>query len=156
MRSEDWLHSQRRNWLFVMCLLVVISAGCRLSPHLVFQKSASSGSDFAHVFAGPIVVVGVIESDTLVRGPTHSDGALVQLRKLKIPGENVLRGNAIGETVIVYYFTWAGAFDGPKPLDIWSMAGIGLLHTVGFCGCAKIRACFVLRAMGGTTHHVGE
>lgn len=123
MRSEDWHHSQRRNWLFVMWPLVVISAGCRLSPHLVFQKPASSDSDFAQVFAAPIVVVGVIESDTLVRGPTHPDGALVQLRKLKIRVENVLRGNAIGETVIVYYFTWAGAFDGPKPLGIWSMAG---------------------------------
>ena len=88
---------QRRNWLVVMCLLVVINAGSRFSPRLVLQKPASSDSDFAQVFAAPIVVVGVIESDTLVLGPTRSDGVSVQLRKLKTRAEMFCGGTRLAK-----------------------------------------------------------
>lgn len=124
MRPGDCCHYPVRNWRLAICLLVVINAGCRSLPRLVYQKPTASDSEYlAQVFAAPIVVVGVIESDTLVRGPARSDGALVQLRKLKIRVENVLRGDAVGGAAIVYYFTWAGGFDGPKPLGIWNMPG---------------------------------
>ena len=46
---------------------------------------------------------------------------IIQLRKLKLRVESVLRGDLIPNNVAVYYFTWAGAFDGPRPLGIWSM-----------------------------------
>lgn len=113
-----------RKWLLVVCLSLAIDAGCRSSPRLVFQKGTSSDSEYlTKVFAAPIVVVGAIQSDTLVRGPIHSDGMLIQLRKLKVRVENVLRGDAVLKTTTVYYFTWAGAFNGPRPLGFWGVKG---------------------------------
>ena len=117
-------NSQMRKWFLVVCLSLAIDAGCRSSPRLVFQKGTSSDSEYlTKVFAAPIVVVGAIQSDTLVRGPIHSDGMLIQLRKLKVRVENVLRGDAVLETTTVYYFTWAGAFNGPRPLGFWGVKG---------------------------------
>src|ERR1017187_2112764 len=113
-----------RKWFLAVCLSLAIDAGCRSSPRLVFQKGTSSDSEYLkQVFAAPIVVVGAIESDTLVRGPIHADGVTIQLRKLKVRVENVLRGDVIPETTAVYYFTWAGGFDGPKPLGFWAVKG---------------------------------
>ena len=103
---------------------LAIDAAGESSPRLVFQKGTSSDSEYlTKVFAAPIVVVGAIESDTLVRGPIHSDGMLIQLRKLKVRVENVLRGGAVLETTTIYYFTWAGAFNGPRPLGFWGVKG---------------------------------
>jgi hypothetical protein len=78
----------------------------------------------------PIVVVGVLASDTLVRKPVpmHSDPKYpLQLRKLIVRVENVLRGAPIPETITVYYFTWAGGFDGPQPLGFWKVGGRRIL-----------------------------
>jgi hypothetical protein len=106
-----------RKWFVAVCLSIVIDAGCSSSPRLVFQKGTSSDSEYlSKVFNAPIVIVGVIDSDTLVRGPIPWDGTIIKLCKLKVRVENVLRGGAIPETVTVYYFTWAGGIDGPKPL----------------------------------------
>lgn len=106
------------------CLSFAIYAGCGSSPRLVFQKGTSSDSEYlAKVFSAPIVAVGVIESDALVRGPIHSDGMVIQFRKLKVRVENVLRGDVTLETNTVYYFTWAGAFNGPRPLGFWGVRG---------------------------------
>ena len=113
-------NSQMRKWFLAVCLSVAIDGGCRSSPRLVFQKGTSSDSEYlAKVFNAPIVVVGAIESDTVVRSPIHSDGMLIQLRKLKVRVENILRGDAVPESATVYYFTWAGAFNGPRPLGFW-------------------------------------
>jgi hypothetical protein len=113
-------NSQMRKLFLAVCLSVAIDGGCRSSPRLVFQKGTSSDSEYlAKVFNAPIVVVGAIESDTVVRSPIHSDGMLIQLRKLKVRVENILRGDAVPESATVYYFTWAGAFNGPRPLGFW-------------------------------------
>ena len=97
----------------------------------------------------PIVVVGVIVSDTLVRSPVpmHSDpGYPLQLRKLLVTVENVLRGGVGGGTVEIYYFTFAGGFDGPRPFGFWEVGNrrifsirpeAGVLRTAcdGWDGC---------------------
>jgi hypothetical protein len=114
-------------------------------PHLVDQVGRSMRRD-----AAPIVVVGLLVSDTLVRNPVpaysepHSP---LQLRKLTVKVENVLRGEAIPDTIIVYYFTWAGGFDGPRPLGwwdgnrriFWLRRDSGILRTVcdGWDGCTR-------------------
>jgi hypothetical protein len=111
-----------RRWLIAVCLSFVIDAGCRSSPRLAFQKGTNSDAEYlVKVFTAPIVIVGVIKSDTLVRGPIYSDGMTIQLRRLKVRVENILRGNALPETVTVYYFTWAGGSDGPKALGFWKV-----------------------------------
>ena len=59
--------------------------------------------------SAPIVIVGVILSDTLVRGqiPSHWTKVPLQLRKFTVRVENILRGAAIPDTATVYYFAWA-------------------------------------------------
>ena len=99
--------------------------------------------------SAPIVVVGVISADTLVRRPVpmHSDPQTeLQLRRLTIHVENVLKGGPLPGAVAVYYFTWAGGFNGPRPLGLWRAGGrrvwwlrrdSGVLRTVcdGWDGC---------------------
>jgi len=114
-----------------------------LPPHLVDQCD-KQGTDWA-----PIVVVGVLSSDALVRIPVpmQSDPQYpLQLRRLKVQVENVLKGESIPGTIVVYYFTWAGGFDGPQPLGYWKVGSrrilwlrkdSGVLRTVcdGWDGC---------------------
>jgi hypothetical protein len=95
-------------------------------PQLIDYKNIQSDTEYMEqVFAAPIVIVGVIQSDTLVRGPvpSHWTGYPLQLRKLNVKVENVLRGDGIPGTVAVYYFTWAGAVNGPRPLGFWELDG---------------------------------
>src|SRR5439155_7051989 len=95
-------------------------------PDLVDQCDIDSNSKDS----APIVVVGVLTSDILMRRPIpkHSDPKYpLQLRKLTLRVENVLKGAAIPETLPVYYFTWAGGFDGPRPLGLWKIGGRRIL-----------------------------
>jgi hypothetical protein len=85
-------------WLLSACLSITIGAGCG-SPRLIDYKPTHSDAEYRQqIFSSPIVVVGVIESDTLVdnRVPSHWDRrTLLQFRKLKIRVENVLRGDSV-------------------------------------------------------------
>jgi len=72
----------------------------------------------------PIIVVGVLASDTLIRQPVpmRSDPTYpLQLRQIIVHVENVLRGSQIPKTITVYYFGFAGGFDGPRPLGQWNV-----------------------------------
>jgi hypothetical protein len=42
---------------------------------------------------------------------------------LELRVENSLRGEIADGTIVVYYFGFAGGFDGPRPLGFWSIAG---------------------------------
>jgi hypothetical protein len=99
--------------------------------------------------AAPIVVAAVVAADTVVRSPLpmHSNpGKLLQLRRLTLRVENVLKGAPIPDMLTVYYFTWAGGFDGPRPLGFWNIGSrriwwlereSGVLRTAcdGWDGC---------------------
>jgi len=97
-----------------------------LPPHLVDQcDSLADPRD-----AAPIVVVGILASDTLALRPVpqHSDPKYpLQLRKLQVKVENVLKGDISGGSVAVYYFTFAGGFNGPQPLGMWSVGSRRIL-----------------------------
>ncbi len=109
--------SRMRKWFPVVCFSLAIDAGCTSSPRLVFQKGTRSDSEYlAKVFNAPIVIVGVIDSDTLVRAPIRWEGTTIQLRKLKVRVENVLRGNAIPDTATVYYSLGPGDLMARSPL----------------------------------------
>lgn len=76
--------------------------------------------------AAPIVAVGVIASDIPVGGsvPKHSDPSYpLQLRKMEIRIENVLKGDLALGTAVVYYFALAGGFNGNQPLGFWKVGG---------------------------------
>jgi len=95
------------------------------------------------------VIAGVLVSDTLLLGPVpmHSDPKYpLQLRRLQVRVENILKGDVSRGTVAVYYFTFAGEFDGPRPLGMWSVESrrilwlrreAGVLRTAcdGWDGC---------------------
>ena len=98
-----------------------------------------------------IIVVGVMTADSLVRNPVpmHSGPTTpLQRRRLTVQVENVLKGGPIPKRIEVYYFTWAGGFDGPRPLGFWNVGGrrifwlrkdSGVLRTIcdGWDGCTE-------------------
>lgn len=97
-----------------LCLLWLATPQPLLLDHCDYNRQ--------EVVAAPVVVVGVLETDVTVRPwiPMHSDPKHhVQLRRLSVRVENVLRGSNIPSVIQVLYFTWADGFDGPRPLGFW-------------------------------------
>ena len=88
-----------------LALLAVVGAalvsGSRGVPLLVDQCDLGTGLELA-----PIVIVDVLASDTLAGGPVpmRSDPAatLLQLRRLYVRVENILRGAPIPAEIAVY------------------------------------------------------
>jgi hypothetical protein len=71
-----------------------------------------------------IIVVGVIVRDSLVQKPVPMHGNPeypLQLRRLEINVENVLHGSMQHGVASVFYFAFAGGFDGPQPLGWWEV-----------------------------------
>ena len=106
--------------LFLIVIGVALQWRFRsLPPRLVDQCG-----DGANPRSAPIVVVGVVQSDTVVLRPVpmHSDRSTpLQMRRMHVAVENVLRGDVQGRHVEIYYFTWAGGFNGPQPLGMWKV-----------------------------------
>lgn len=106
----------------VLCaaLLALFAASCESPPRLI---DYNVNADYlTEIFPAPLVIVGVIESDALVRSPvpSHRDaGLLLQLRKVKVRIENVLRGDAKTATMTIYYFAWYRYTGGNRPLGTW-------------------------------------
>jgi len=129
-----------------IALFLTWSAALPPAPRLVDQVDRPMRRESA-----PIIVVGVLVSDTVVRTPVpmRSDPKYpLQLRKLVVDVENVLRGAPIPEIINVYYFGFAGAFDGPRPLGFWRLGDrrilwlrrdSGVLRTAcdGWDGCTE-------------------
>jgi hypothetical protein len=66
-----------------------------------------------------VVIVGVTDSDARVGGqrPSKDDPKYpMQMHRVHVQVENVLRGELSDRTAWVYYFGFAGGFDGPRPL----------------------------------------
>jgi hypothetical protein len=105
--------------LFLLIFAIGLQQAIRsVPPRLVDQCDRDGDSRQS----APIIIVGVIQSDTLiVPVPMHSDRTRrLQLRRMRVAVENVLRGAIKQERVDIYYFTWGGAFNGPQPLGMWS------------------------------------
>lgn len=114
---------RRRLVPFASSALLIAAAFCltqfaTFPPHLVDQCDRKGDTRDS----AAVVVVGVLTSDTLVSRPVpmHSDPTYhLQLRRLSIRVENVLKGAPLPEAVSVYYFTFADGFVGPRPLGFW-------------------------------------
>jgi hypothetical protein len=126
------------------CALIWLANGS-LPPHLIDQcDSKGNPGDSAS-----IVIVGVLVSDTLVLRPVpmHSNPEYpLQLHRLGVRVENVLKGDVSRGTVAVYYFTFEGTYEGPQTLGAWRVESrrilwlrrdAGVLRTVcdGWDGC---------------------
>jgi hypothetical protein len=92
-----------------------LECGCSRIPNLTELDERANGQ----ARAAPLVVVGVADSDISI-GPTRPQPGdpnyPTQLHKVRVQVENVLRGSLLDHTIFVYYFGFAGGFDGPRPL----------------------------------------
>jgi hypothetical protein len=96
-------------------LFAALNAGCARPPHLTEYDEQSN----EQARSAPFVVVGVVDSDSPVgrtvpsrRNPNYP----MQLHRINVRIENILRGSLSERNITVYYFGFAGGFDGPRPL----------------------------------------
>jgi len=94
-----------------MALVLIAFAACGKPNLKVHSEAANERSREA-----PLVIVGVIESD---QSQGHDEASGMQLRRLRVRVENVLRGKLTDPAIMVYYFKFGGGFVGPRPLGLW-------------------------------------
>src|SRR5579864_84266 len=98
-----------------LVLAIVLNAGCSRAPRLTeLDEKANSQARLA-----PVVVVGMADIDALIGRPVPSrrdPGYPMQLHRVRVKIENVLKGSIGQQTIFVYYFGFAGGFEGPRPL----------------------------------------
>jgi len=107
------------NWATGLFALILLSSSCSKTPKLTEYDEKSN----QQARSAPLVVVGVIDSDKPigVPRPSRTDPQYpMQLRQAKVRIENVLRGSLRDKTAFVYYFAFAGGFNGPRPLGFWN------------------------------------
>jgi len=101
----------------IVPLLLLVSAGCSHVPQLR-EYDVCTNEQFDQA---PLVVVGVAEGDERVGRPVPSrddPSYPMQLHRAKVHVENVLKGAIAERTIPVYYFVFAGGYDGPLPLSL--------------------------------------
>jgi hypothetical protein len=115
----------RKRLKFGVAALAASAAGCLLlrpepqAPPLLADQCAGRGEP---IDSAPLAVAGVIVDDRLVRRPVpmRSNPRLqLQLRRFRMRIENVLKGDLAPGGAEVFYYAWAGGFDGPRPLGCW-------------------------------------
>ena len=99
-------------------LTILLLAGCGGGPP---SLSVHTEPENEKCRAAPLVIVGAIESD---EDATQGRTADMQLRRMRIRMENVLRGKALlggltESSIDVYYFKFGSGYTGPKPLGTW-------------------------------------
>lgn len=102
-----------RVWLFLLAVAMATTCSCGRALRQ-YDERTNEQSDLA-----PLVVVGLAEHDQRVGGPTPSlrdPKYPMQLHRVTVHIENVLKGIAPQRTIPVYYFAYAGGYDGPHPL----------------------------------------
>jgi len=105
--------------LAALLVLIVLGAGCSAPPKLTeFDEQSNEQARSA-----PLVIVGVADSDVRVgrRVPSRRNPNWpMQLHRVRVRIENVLKGSIGEQTISVYYFGFAGGFNGPRPLGFGS------------------------------------
>ncbi len=94
---------------------IVLISGCARTPPFIEHDEQSN----AQARLAPLVVVGIADFDAPVGNttPSRRDPSYpMQLHRVRVRVENVLRGELSERTLTVYYFGFAGGFDGPRPL----------------------------------------
>jgi hypothetical protein len=107
------------SWATGLFALTLLSSSCSKIPKLTEYDEKSN----QQARSAPLVVVGVIDSDKPVGvpAPSRTDPRYpMQLRQAQVRIENVLRGSVGDKATFVYYFAFAGGFNGPRPLGFWN------------------------------------
>lgn len=114
---------------FVLAILVCLEVACTRQPPLTDRV----GADREEIRSAPLVVAALILKDAPA-GAGHP----LELRRLKVQVENVLKGNLQPGPAEVYYFALPPDSDEPRPLGLWQPGDrrifylrqeAGLLHT---------------------------
>ena len=107
-------------WRSICAALLVLGVSCGRWPRL---RDYDANADYlSEIFPARLVVVVVVNSDNLVRRPVRSHrnpDLLLQLRKVNVRVENVLRGGSLPSAITIYYFTWYRYTGGNRPLGAW-------------------------------------
>jgi hypothetical protein len=107
-------------WKHTCTALLLVMSSCGRPPRLT---DYDANADYlTEIFPAPVVVVAVIDSDNLVRKPIPSrrtPGLLLQLRRVDMRVENVLRGSVPKGLTTIYYFAWNEFSGGNIPLGAW-------------------------------------
>jgi hypothetical protein len=102
-------------WIAAASLFAAFNLACARTPRLTEYDEQSN----EQARSAPFVVVGVIDSVSRIGGPVasrHDPNYPMQLHRISVRVENVLRGSINERTITVYFFGFAGGFDGPRPL----------------------------------------
>ncbi len=99
-----------RNRLLLAFLAIgaTYSCGSALRP---YDERRNAQADSA-----PLVVVGLAENDERIGQPTPSRQDPMQLHRITVHVENVLKGAVSQRTIPVYYFAISGPYYGQHPL----------------------------------------
>jgi len=129
-------------WLVGLLLLITLSAACSRAPHLTEYDEQSN----SQARSAPLVVVGVADADVPIGRtvPSRHDPVYpMQLHRVRVRIENVLKGSVGERTISVYYFAFAGG------LMVRGRWGLGASRRGGFSGFAGTVDRFGWLVMGG-------
>ena len=112
--------NDRIAWVwFLASVLAVLSPACHGAPPIrPYNAKTSAKSDLA-----PLIVVGVVESNTRIGRPVPSSddpNIPMQLSRLTLHIENILKGSLKQRTVPVYYYSYTIPYDLQAPLRFGS------------------------------------
>ena len=122
--------------MLLVVTFIVVGGDTLFPPPLIDQCDKNPDRE-----AAEIVVAGILSTDVPIRigVPMHGDPSnLLQLCKLTLQVENVMKGTQIPATISVYYFTWMG-LKGPRQLGdwdkgrrrvLWLRRDVGVLRTI--------------------------
>ena len=110
MTTAQW------KWCFLVMLWVTLwGVGCNHAPRIAEYDQQL----YEEIYSAPLVIVGVADSDSRIGGqqPSKRNPAYpMQLHRVRVRIENVLKGSLSDRTILVYYFGFAGGIVGPRPL----------------------------------------
>jgi hypothetical protein len=99
----------------LLAVLIALDASCSRAPQFTEYDEQAN----ARARSAPLVAIGVADADVPIGGevPSRFDPQYpMQLHRVRVRIENVLKGSLREQVIDVYYFGFAGGLDGPRPL----------------------------------------
>lgn len=113
-------------WILVFATLgaLILQAGCNTVPKLVEYPPSHEPGDYQRAMSAPIILVGRLVHDSAVehkfRPSRWDQGLNVNLWRVTVHVENVLRGGVSPDEIDVYYFRY-NFVSGPARVGTWQM-----------------------------------
>ena len=119
--------TKQRALRFLLYMLVVLSTGCEAIPHIVEDPGDTAGLTNDGIASAPVVIVGQITAYKEIGPPKPSrfdKSTPIQLCRITVRLENVLRGDIDLAEVPIYYLVNFGSNGGPARLGMVGRGGI--------------------------------